>query len=99
LGWAGQIFFNGNFIGLGSLLKARNLWGKEKEHEEEMERKKKKRKKEKKMLGWAGQVLEEKNKKSDFVDLLCVLLGMGQADLPMCQYGSENWFSLTLVNL
>jgi hypothetical protein len=64
-----------------------------------MERKKKKRKKEKKMLGWAGQVLEEKNKKSDFVDLLCVLLGMGQADLPMCQYGSENWFSLTLVNL
>jgi hypothetical protein len=52
------------FIGLGSLVKARNLWGKkEKEkEEEEMERKKKKRKKEK-MLGWAGQVFKEKNKK------------------------------------
>jgi len=75
-------------------VKARNLWGKkekEKEKEEEMERK---TKKEKKMLGWAGQVFKEKNKKSDFVDLLSVLLGMGQADLPMCQYGSRNWVFL-----
>jgi len=46
------------FIGLGSLVKARNLWGKK--EKEEMERKKKKRNK---MLGWAGQVFKEKNKK------------------------------------
>jgi hypothetical protein len=30
------------FIGLGSLVKARNLWGKKEKEEEEMERKKKK---------------------------------------------------------
>jgi hypothetical protein len=57
LGWAGQIFFNGNFIGLGSLLKARNLWGKEEEEEEEMERKKEKRKRRRRRNG------EEKEKK------------------------------------
>jgi hypothetical protein len=55
------------FIGIGSLVKARNLWGKkekEKEkEEEEMERKKKKKKKRKKLLGWAGQVFKEKNQK------------------------------------
>jgi hypothetical protein len=71
--------------------------------------KKKKKKKKKKWRGkrkkrkncWVGQArsLRRKTKKNDFVDLLSVLLGRGQADLPHVSVRIMNWFSLTLVNL
>ncbi len=63
---------------------------------EEKEKKEKKKKK-----CWVGQArsLSRKTKKNDFVDLLSVLLGRGQADLPHVSVRIMNWFSLTLVNL
>jgi predicted membrane protein len=93
------------FIGLGSLVKARNLWGKKKKKKKKNKKKKKwrgKRKKRKKgKKCWVGQArsLSRKTKKNDFVDLLSVLLGRGQADLPHVSVRIMNWFSLTLVNL
>ncbi len=80
-------------------MKARNLWEKEEEEEEEEMERKKEKKKKNVGLGRPGLRGEKPKKKVILLTYLVFLLGRGQADLPMCQYGSKNWFSLTLVNL